>query len=451
MKKLFLVNALFAGMLAATSYVAAAETLDGSVLTEFGAVRAGNAAGTIPEYSDEPLPVPDCYDPAEPNYYCDPWNDKPLFTITAQNMDEYAEQLTEGQKALLHKYPDYRMDIYPTRRTARFPQHVLENSVKNQESCHTIDDGLAVTGCYGGVPFPIPKTGNEAMWNHLLKFSALNKVIKGKSILVDSDGQRILLGKQALFIHQPFFDSKIKTAMSGDDLYYAGRQEVSEPARRNGEKIVLSQTVGGEQRAYQYLTGQRRVKLAPDLAYDTPSPSTGGISTMDQERLFFGKLDRYDFKLIGKEEKFLNYNNFKGNDYKNCPEEKYFTKNFPNPECTRWELHRVWHVVATLKPGFRHILPKREFYFDEDMTFAGTADNYDASGEIYRIDNAISYPFYVPGFGSSAEVNTSVDIRRGSWSLGQFGGFAGGGQHPIEEAFSSTFFTPESMAGQGIR
>lgn len=450
MKNIFFAKALLAGMLAATPYVAADESLGGSVLTKFGAIKAANATGTIPAYTAEPLTVPSCYDPAEPNYYCDPWNDKPLFTITAQNMEEHAAQLTEGQKALLRKYPDYRLDIYPTRRTARFPENILENSVKNQASCRTTNGGLGVEGCYGGVPFPIPKTGNEAMWNHLLKFSAVDKAIKAKSILVDNSGRQILVGSQDLYVSQPFFDPKLTAASSGDAPYYKGRLEVNGPARRNGEKIIITQTVNGDQRAYQYLSGQRRVKLAPDLAYDTPSPSTGGISTMDQERLFFGKLDRYDFKLIGKEEKFISYNNFKASDYKNCPQEKYFTKNFPNPECTRWELHRVWHVEATLKPGFRHILPKREFYFDEDMTFAGTVDNYDASGELFRVDNAISFPFYTPGYGGTAEANTSIDVRRGSWSLGFFSGFAGGGQRPIEP-FPSSFYTPESLAGQGIR
>ena len=451
MKSLFLVNVFLAGMLLATPYAMADSTLGGSVLTKFGAIKAGNAAGTIPAYSDEPLPVPDCYDPADPSYYCDPWNDKPLFTITAQNMDQYAEQLTEGQKTLLRQYPDYRMDVYPTRRTARFPQYVLKNTVKNQTSCRTTNGGLGVEGCYGGVPFPIPKTGNEAMWNHLLKFSAYNKVVKAKTFLVDNNGRRIIMGEQELYTSQPFFDPKKDTTRTMDDPYYLARLEVSGPARRSGEKIMSSQTVGGGQRIYQYLPGQRRVKLAPDLAYDTPSPQTGGLATMDQERLFFGKLDRYDFKLIGKEEKFINYNNFKGNDYKNCPEEKFFTKHFPNPECTRWELHRVWHVEATLKPGFRHILPKRDFYFDEDMTFAGTVDNYDSSGAIYRVDNAISFPFYAPGYGTAAEVNTSVDVRRGSWALGFFGGFPGGGQHPVAEEFPASLFTAESMAGQGVR
>ena len=64
--------------------------------------------------------------------------------------------------------------------------------------------------------------------------------------------------------------------------------------------------------------GQRRVKLAPDLAYDTPAPMAGGSATMDDAIAFLGALDRFDFKLVGKKEKFIMYNNFKLNDHANC-------------------------------------------------------------------------------------------------------------------------------------
>jgi hypothetical protein len=34
------------------------------------------------------------------------------------------------------------------------------------------DGGLRVEGYFGGIPFPIPKDGFEAMWNKLLQFEA---------------------------------------------------------------------------------------------------------------------------------------------------------------------------------------------------------------------------------------------------------------------------------------
>ena len=48
-------------------------------------------------------------------------DDKPLFSITAQNLDKYADKLADGTKAMFKKYPDYRIDVYPTRRTAAAP------------------------------------------------------------------------------------------------------------------------------------------------------------------------------------------------------------------------------------------------------------------------------------------------------------------------------------------
>jgi hypothetical protein len=55
--------------------------------------------------------------------YADPYrDDKPLFTISAANVEQYRKQLTAGQIALLQKYPTWQMNVYPTRRSAAFPQ-----------------------------------------------------------------------------------------------------------------------------------------------------------------------------------------------------------------------------------------------------------------------------------------------------------------------------------------
>lgn len=52
--------------------------------------------------------------------------DKPLFVITRDNLAEHAAHLTEGQKAMFAKYPSYRMVVYPTRRSAFFPEPIYE-------------------------------------------------------------------------------------------------------------------------------------------------------------------------------------------------------------------------------------------------------------------------------------------------------------------------------------
>ena len=48
-------------------------------------------------------------------------NDKPLFTITAGNMRQVQGQADRRAQAMLKKYPDYKMIVYPTHRSAAVP------------------------------------------------------------------------------------------------------------------------------------------------------------------------------------------------------------------------------------------------------------------------------------------------------------------------------------------
>ena len=431
-----------------------AKQLGGSTLTLFGAEKAGNKDGSIPEYAGEPVKMPSCYNPNEPGTYCDPWSDKPLFTITAQNMAQYADKLTDGQKELFKKFPSYRMVIYPTRRTMVYPKYVLDNTIKNATVCQGKEGELLLEGCYGGIPFPIPKTGNQAVWNHVVKYSSFNTVGKSRTVFVGTNGGVINESESVVTANYPYYDPNNKKPLPSNAVYYRVRLDTFGPTRRNGEKIVVIQGIDPihvGNRAWQYIPGQRRVKLAPDLAYDTPSPVSGGGSVMDEQNLFFGAQDRFDFKLVGKRETFIIYNSFATSDAQHCPEAIYGTKNFPNPDCTRWELHRTWHVHATLKPGYRNIMPVRDMYFDEDAPAAGTSEGYDAAGKVYHINNQIIFPFYDQGSGMVPDTFYTLDLQTGAWSFTSFSGYKGYGYHPAGETKPEVFWSPESMAGEGIR
>src|SRR5689334_18107445 len=89
----------------------------GTTLTAIGAEKAGNKEGTIPEYTGGLTTFPAGYKRGS-GRYVDPFADeKPLFSITKENMSKYADHLTEGTKALLMQKPGYRMDVYKTHRT----------------------------------------------------------------------------------------------------------------------------------------------------------------------------------------------------------------------------------------------------------------------------------------------------------------------------------------------
>ena len=106
-------------------------------------------------------------------------------------------------------------------------------------------------------------------------------------------------------------------------------------------------------KAWQYLPGQRRVRRAPTISYDTPNPGATGLMTYDDVFMFNGSLDRYDWKLIGKKELYIPYNCYK--PQLKVPLTEKCLGGHPDPEYWRWELHRVWVVEGTVKPGKRHV------------------------------------------------------------------------------------------------
>lgn len=427
----------------------------GGKLTQFGAEQAGNKEGTIPPYSGKAPKAPAGYDEKDPGQRPDPYNDKPVFAITAQNADKYADKL-DKMVELFKRFPGYRMNVYPTHRDFAYPKYVLENSVRNATSCKATQNELKLEGCFGGFPFPIPKTGNQVMWNHLLAFQSASLYGITESWVTSANGEPVMTTRNDSLQQFAYYQPGNTKPNASNIAYWKNLSTDLGPARKVGGKLVLIDSldmVDVGRRVYQYIPGQRRVKLAPNLAYDTPSPNSGGASTMDDAKLFLGALDRYDFKLIGKKEKFIPYNNFSLTNSKGCSIEKVVkSTSFPNPDCVRWELHRVWVVEANLKAGFRHVYPKRVFYFDEDAPGAGVGEAYDAGGKLYRILSQIAFPFYESELGGSTDGSFATDLQTGVWAvqgLPMISGL-GGGWHSVPHV-EDRIYSPEAMAGQGIR
>lgn len=429
----------------------------GNDLTIWGAIQAGNEAGTIPAYAG-PAKPPANYDPARPGQRPDPFADeKPLFSITAQNMAEYADQLSAGTRDMLRQYPTFRLDVYPTHRTASYPQYVLDNTLKNAQTCELAENRLQLAGeCYGGVPFPIPKNGSEVMWNRTLKYDQYAYESPAQtSTMVDARGRVIETGAFEYWQTFPHYQPDRTTPISKEEMLEYGRIDWTGPARKAGEKLVIHDNVdmlNVGRRAWSYLPGQRRVKLSPDVAYDTPSPAGGGIGTTDDTQVFYGAQDRYNFELVGRQEMFIPYNTFKLHDNEQCSAGQVFTPNHMNPDCVRWELHRVWVVEATLKNGMRHVYPRRTFYWDEDIPAVGMADNYDDAGKIYRVTRTHYYPFYET-HGHNTHEFVVHDLASGGYVRQAYTPASGNMMvvTPADKAHPPRFYQSSSLASGGVR
>jgi hypothetical protein len=417
----------------------------GNTLTPIGAEKAGNKDGTIPAYSGGLTTPPAGFkkgDGIRPDPFA---SEKPLYSVDSKNLDKYADKLTEGTKELLKRYPTFRVDVYPTHRSAAIPKFVADNTLKNATQAKTTDGGIGLENAYGGVPFPIPKNGYEVMWNHLTRYVGFTYQYRGKSFTVDASGKPALSTETVNTQQFPYYDPK-KTS---SDIFYMVRLDYKGPARRAGEGLLVHDPlnyVNGSRRAWQYLPGQRRVKLAPDIAYDTPNPVTSGMTTYDDAFMYNGKIDRYDFKLVGKKEMIVPYN-----DYRLVYDTKtddVFLPQFVNPDVVRWELHRVWIVEATLKPDSRHIYAKRRFYIDEDSWITVASDTYDARGNYFRA----GFNFLTPSYDEAAvfgDTNVFYDLIAGTYAVLGLVSETGGVRYidpPAEKEW-----TADSLAGAGVR
>ena len=417
----------------------------GTTLTAIGAEKAGNKEGTIPAYTGGLTTAPAGYKPGDgvrPNPFA---ADKPRLSIDAKTMAAHADKLTEGTKALLQKYPTFRVDVYPTQRSVAFPKFVADNTAKNAVRAKTLNDGRSIEGAHAGFPFPIPKDGYEAMWNHLVRFNGQAYEAKYRNLSVDASGRATLATEGVSVQEYPFWD----TSKTSADTFWRIKLTYTGPARRAGEALMLVDPLdigAKDRRAWSYLPGQRRVKVAPDLAHDTPNPGTAGATTFDDTFIFNGSMERFDFKLVGKKEMLVPYNTYAA--VYQAKQDDLLKPNHLNPDLVRWELHRVWVVEARLKDGKRHVYGKRTFYLDEDSWMALASDEYDARGQLYRTGFAYMAPSYdVPA--PYTDMFGHYDLVSRVYSLTGFIAETGGLRHtkPLPEREWSA----DALAGAGIR
>lgn len=377
----------------------------GKNLTYIGAEKSGNADGSIPEwkgYSKQEKMLTNPYS-----------GDEVLYSIDHTNVAEHKDKLSLGQVALINKYPEtYKINVYSSHRSAAYPEEVYtatkHNATRiqlNAAASGLVSDSTMAKGegYQQGVPFPIPQSAEEILWNHITRY---------RGGQVDRIIHRIAPQVSGSYIpykiwQQMAFASNIKGNDSDDNMLFYFIGENLEPARSAGTMTLVNETLDQlkePRKAWIYNAGQRRVRRAPQVAYDTPQNNSDGQATSDNLDMFNGSPDRYNWKLVGKKEMLIPYNNYelhsKEHSYDDIIQPGHLNSNL-----TRYELHRVWQVEGTLKEGLRHVYKKRTFYIDEDTWQIAVADHFDERGELWRVSESYHMNFHnanVPWYTAEA-------------------------------------------------
>ena len=450
-KSLFQAGVLGLSLLA-TSVMAAVPAAEadklGKSLTPMGAEMAGNADGSIPAW--KPLPK-NAGTVDSKGFLSNPFaSEKPLFTITAKNVDQYKDKLAPGQYAMFKRYPEtFIMPVYTSHRGSTVPDEVFASIKKNATNTKLVSGGNGLENFETAVPFPIPKTGVEVIWNHITRYRGGSVTRLVTQATPQPNGSFSLVYFQDQFV----FRDKMKDydpANPGNILFYF-KQKVTAPARLAGGVLLVHETldqVKEPRSAWVYNAGQRRVRRAPQVSYDGPGTAADGLRTSDNLDMFNGAPDRYDWKLEGKKEMYIASDSYKLDD----PKLKYsdiIKAGHINQDLARYELRRVWHVVATLKEGQRHIYAKRDFYIDEDTWQAAVIDHYDGRGQLWRVAEAHAEDYYdkqVPWYA----LEVLYDLQSGRY-------LALGMKNEEKSAYDFGFtattsdFTPAALRQDGVR
>lgn len=395
----------------------------GTTLTEFGAVKAGNADGSIPAYTGG-IAAPAAYKKGA-DKYVDPFKDeKPAYVIDSKNMAQYSEMLTEGAKVMLAQHPgSFRLDVYPTHRSVSYPAWVLQNTVKNATTAKITSatyEGEGLEGGdkenlpFAGIPFPVPKTGVEVMWNQLMHYGpAVTHTAAGAWLVDTAGGVSNLPGVNEYFV-RPWYDQSGKMRKDTFNGVYGFSALLTSPPSSAGTVFLNYYLANGDQKVWFYTPGQRRVRAAPEFAYDVPIASYGGVLMWDEVAGFVGRLDRFDFKLVGRKEMIVPYNVFGATT--TMLQKDILGQKHVNPAAMRWEKHRIWVVDAKRKANARHAYSRRTFYVDEDCWCIVATESYDNAGKLWRAGFMLTFPTYDVG-GVNSETWNFNDLIKSNYTL----------------------------------
>ena len=430
----------------------------GKDLNPIGGIRAGSADGLLPEWTGNIVGLPPGIKwdgPGTPRP--DPWPDEqPLFIITKDNMDQYRERLSPGQLAMFETYPEtFRMPVYPGHREFAFYPTFYEKVRYNAEHSELINDDEGIKGFVGGAAFPVPSTGPEAVW--FTRTTGAFETMDGEysDIAVFPNGTRST--RRSRFIQESPYASRNNPITPEYEYPKLGvfggyiMTYVTEPARDKGLITAVLEPFDysiNDREVWRYLPGSRRVRRAPTVGFDTPD-GPGGLKTVDEVRGFNGSMERFDWQLVGRQEVFVPYHNYRF-DNPDISYDELLTRFHVNPDYMRYELKRVWVAEGTLREGERHIYGKRRIYIDEDTGFTVITENYDGHGELWKValTNNI-YDYGGQGYARRAEIYH--DLRAGAYIAERLINDSAPMMYDVNPVKGPAYFSPSNIRKLGKR
>ncbi len=427
----------------------------GRDLTAIGAEKGANQEGTIPAWEGGEAPLPG-WTWGQARWRFSRFKDEqPLFSIDASSVDRYAAHLTEAQITALKTVSGYRMDIYPSHRTCNIDPGYAERTRQNATEARIGADGWSLEHARtGAVPFPIPQSGVQAMYNARMRPQGIGyRIANGATMISPRPGSREFTSYGWSFEMFLPSGSAGKASVESDgavDFYV--HYKYAEPPAMRGQAFIGISFENKDPEQYYYFPGQRRVRRLPNYVFDAPVVGYENQYLNDEQLMLWSTLDRFEYRLVGKQEIYLQGNSLRMYDF-DARRDEVFGKNFVNPAYRRFELHRAWVVDARLKPGFEHLAPHRIYYLDEDSWSIAAVTEFDKSGKVWKLMESSQIPIWELGGSCGYAAYTIWDLKGGRY-VADFSMIGTGGDvkwirpddpDARQPQFKADFYTPETL------
>ena len=240
-------------------------------------------------------------------FVSDPYaSDKPKFTITAQNFEQYKDNLTPGQIAMLALSDSYRLPVHETRRSAAMPQHVYDAAARNATQTNMVRGGNGLENFEKAVAFdPQGRPGSRLEPHHRYRGGSARRVIAQATPQVNGSFSLVKFVDEVVYTDTL---TDYNPDKHGNVLFYLSSRSPSRPAWP-ATCCWYTRPRPGEGTAHGVDLQRRPAPYAaPRRSPMTPGHRADGLRTSDNLDMFNGAPDRYDWKLIGKKEVYIPYN-----------------------------------------------------------------------------------------------------------------------------------------------
>lgn len=364
----------------------------GQQLTPMGAIMAADPAG-IPVWQDVA--------------HIDS-NEQPILIITHDNHHQHLAHLTAGQVALFNTYPEsFQMQVFPSHRTFQAPQWVYENTKQNASQASLNESQTGLVNALAGIPFPIPQSAAEIYFNHITRWRGQQLISFADDANINEAGKHQITSRESLIRYDHYLKEK-----ANPNRLFSVISKITAPATQSGGGGLVLEPLDQMQEprtAWLWDKGRRRVIRAPNVSYDQPVNSANALRTADDTDMINGSPERFDWQMMPSRLIYIPYNNDRLKD-RSLSYDELLHAGHLNPAHTRYELHRVWVISATIKPEWRHLYSRRDFYIDEDSWSVAIADQYDKQGQLFRV--SLSYLHQNPDMpGTFPVVNAYHDLN----------------------------------------